>query len=338
MLEKPDLADDTLVNRLREEYDLPISTVGFLPLGADSNTAVYRAGADGGSVYFVKLRSGNWLEASVLVPTLLRDRGVDAVIAPISTAKGELWTSLDAFAVILSPFVTGEDGFTRFLSESNWVALGTTLRLLHTTILPPMLHDQLPQETYSSEWRIAVKVFQARVEGASFGDPSATELARMMREQREIVTTIVERAEQLADVLRDRNPDLVLCHADIHSGNVLIDASDTLYVVDWDTLTIAPKERDLMFIGGGIGRGWNTPAEDALFYQGYGETDIDLAALTYYRYERIVQDIAAFCEQLLDSDEGGDDRSQALRFFGSQFQPGSVVEIAIATDRSLRVR
>ncbi len=38
----------------------------------------------------------------------------------------------------------------------------------------------------------------------------------------------------------------------------------------------------------------------------YGETDIDPVALAYYRYERIVQDIAAFGEQILLSEDGGE--------------------------------
>ena len=43
----------------------------------------------------------------------------------------------------------------------------------------------------------------------------------------------------------------VLCHSDIHGGNILIADTGELYVVDWDDPILAPKERDLMFIGGG---------------------------------------------------------------------------------------
>src|SRR5690606_22184304 len=99
-----------------------------------------------------------------------------------------------------------------------------------------------------------------------------------------------------------------------------------------DTLCLAPKERDLMYIGAGIGDTWNTPQEEDLFYQGYGASEVDHDVITYYRYERIVQDIAAFAEQLLLTDDGGDDREQALYFFNSQFQPNGVVEIALRSD------
>ena len=32
-----------------------------------------------------------------------------------------------------------------------------------------------------------------------------------------------------------------------------------IYIVDWDEPIMAPKERDLMFIGGGVANVWNKP-------------------------------------------------------------------------------
>ena len=43
-----------------------------------------------------------------------------------------------------------------------------------------------------------------------------------------------------------------------------------LYLVGGDTLILAPKKPDLMFIGGGIWDSGYTPDEESLFYKGYG--------------------------------------------------------------------
>lgn len=124
-----------------------------------------------------------------------------------------------------------------------------------------------------------------------------------------------------------------VCHSDLHAGNILIDANDALYIVDWDNPILAPKERDLMFVGGGLGGGGRTAQEEEIpFYQGYGQTHIDSVAMAYYRYERIVQDMAVYCEQLLLSDEGGEDREQSLRYFKTNFLPGSTIEIAYQSE------
>ncbi len=61
---------------------------------------------------------------------------------------------------------------------------------------------------------------------------------------------LVDGAEQLAQMLQNDSHSCVLCHSDIHAGNVLIDQSNAIYIVDWDAPIMAPKERDLMFIGG----------------------------------------------------------------------------------------
>ena len=114
---------------------------------------------------------------------------------------------------------------------------------------------------------------------------------------------------------------------------ILIDANGTLYIVDWDTLILAPKERDLMFVGAGIDNVWPQRARTSLVLPGLWRNQRSIRqALAYYRYERIVEDIAAYCEQLLLTDQGGEDRQEGLRQLVGQFQPGNVVEIAFASD------
>lgn len=242
---------------------------------------------------------------------------------------------VDAYAVVIFPFVAGRNGFEALLSSHQWIDLGAALRAMHAVMVPPSLGAPVPRERFSPYWRNLVKTFQARAEETAFTEPSAAQLAAFLHARRDDVSHIVARADTLGASLRTQAPAHVLCHADIHGGNVLIGADGAIFIVDWDTLTFAPKERDLMFVGAGIFGTWNSAQEEAWFYQGYGRTDINPVALAYYRYERIVQDIAVYCEQLLLTDEGGADRAQALLYFRDQFLPNNVVEIAYRTDTAL---
>lgn len=332
VLEKPDLPDELLADFLRAAYGLQASGLTFLPLGADVNTVVYRVAGEDGTPYFVKLRRGNLDIPSILVPRLLNERGIEQVIAPIPTSAGELWTVVEAFTVVVYLFVAGENGFDQPLTDAQWIGLGAALRHIHATDLPSSLAEQLPQETFTSYWRERVRAYQMRAEHESFTDPAANRLTVLIREHRDTISRLVDRAGELAEGLQDRSVDLVLCHGDIHAGNVLIDRNGTLYIVDWDTLSLAPKERDLMYVGAGIGEVWNTVREEDLFYRGYGDCQVDAAMIAYYRYERVVQDIAEFCNQLLDSDAGDEDRWQALRYFSGQFTPNDVIDIAFRSD------
>jgi len=339
MLEKPDLQDEKIFACLQDEYGLLVVQAAFLPLGADLNTAVYRAVADDETPYFVKLRRGVFDEIAVALPKFLNDQGIGHIIPPLATKTGQLWASLDAFKLILYPFVEGRDAYEVNLSDRHWGEFGTALKRIHTAVVPLTLTRRLQQETYSPQWRESVKTFLERVEADAFDDPVAVKLAAFLRARRDELLDLVGRAERLALALQAYSPEFIVCHSDLHAGNILIDADDALYIVDWDNPILASKERDLMFIGGGlVGAGHTAQEEETLFYKGYGQTQIDPIALAYYRYERIIQDIAVYCEQLFLTHEGGEDREQSLRYLTSNFLPNSVLEIAYKSDQTLRDR
>lgn len=73
-----------------------------------------------------------------------------------------------------------------------------------------------------------------------------------------------------------------------------------------------------------------------MFYQGYGGSDINLTALTFYRYERIVSDIGEFCQQLFDVTKSQADRERSLQKYYSIFLPNQVLDIARQTDSALK--
>jgi spectinomycin phosphotransferase len=339
MLEKPDVPDETLRTCLRDHFGLRITEIVFLPIGNDVDTAVYRVVADDATPYFLKLRSwrrsGHFDATAVTIPHFLHEQGIAQIIAPIATRDGQLWARLDGFAVILFPFIAGHNGFATPLTALQWIALGVALRKLHTARVPPTLSATIPQETYAPHWRDRVKRLQARIEETVFAEPIAAAMAAFLHDRREDFSHMVARADTLGDALRAQPPELVLCHADIHAANVLIGTDGALSIVDWDTLIFAPKERDLMFIGGGVGGAWNSAREETLFYRGYGQTDIDTLALAYYRYERIIEDVAEYAERLLLTG-GGADRAFGLGKFREQFGPNRVVEIAYRTDTAAR--
>jgi spectinomycin phosphotransferase len=329
LLEKPDLPDSVILSQLRAEYSLQGARLTFLPIGADINTAVYRVETPEKGAYFLKLRKGAFAEITVTLPHFLKSKGIRQIIAPLPTRAGRLWGSLDAYAMILYPFIEGKDAYEQEPSDHQWVDFGAALNGIHTIQLPPALAEQIPRETYSPRWREMVKTFQAQAARTVFNDPTAVKMAAFMATRRQEIDALVARAGQLGCQLQARSHQWVLCHSDIHAGNLHLCADGSLYIVDWDAPIFSPKEHDLDLVGGSWT--WNSPRQAALFYQGYGQVDIDLAALEYYRCERIILDIAAYCEQMFLSDSGGEDREQGYQYFTSNFLPGHEIELALST-------
>jgi spectinomycin phosphotransferase len=336
MLEKPDIQDSLIIACLRDAYGLIIVHINFLPIGADRNTAVFRAMSDDNDAYFVKLRSGDFDEMSILAPKLLHDQHNRHIIAPLPTRSQELWTAVGGFKLAVFPFVEGYNGYEIDLLDRHWVDFGQALKGIHSAQIPATVASRIHREEYADTWRERVREFQALVETQHLDDRGAAILAEFLIQKKGVVSDLVQRAEDLAAVLHTQSEPFVICHGDIHAGNVLIDVGQNLYLVDWDTLILAPKERDLMFVGGGQFVNLRSPEEEErLFYQGYGQTETNAVALAYYRYERIVQDIAAYCEEILLAEASGDDQETGLRQLTSQFRPHDVIEIASRSEAFL---
>ncbi len=329
MLIKPNLKDQEIIACLQDAYGLDIATISFLPLGADFSTVVYRVTTNNQTDYFLKLRSGKFLEASVSVPKHLADFGIKQVTPPLATKTGQLWTSLASFKAILYPYVEGSNGVETKLSEDQWVQFGVTIKKLHSTDIPLSIIKDVPRETFSSKWRETVKAFLMRIENEVFEEPVAVKMALFLKSKRCEILKLVERAEELAIAIQKQPLDYVLCHADMHGWNLMVDKENALYIVDWDTLIFAPVERDLMFICAGICDSGLTPdEEESLFYQGYDQIKINQDAIAYYRFERIIQDIGDYCEYIFLSDEGGDDRMQCFEHLQPVFLPNGAIERA----------
>ncbi len=334
MLTKPNISDELIISRLQDEYGLHVATLTFLPIGADLRTAVYRVLAEDGTAYFLKLRR-KFNDVIVRVPLFLKESGVREIIVPYETKSSQHWADFGEYKIILYPFIEGKDGFEMELTDQHRRTLGNAFRKIHTAQISPELKENIRKEIFSPEWRDDMKSYQAQVEKKVFTEPTAAKLVEFMKSKQSEITRLVERSEQIASKLQFKPLELVLCHTDIHGGNILISNTGELYIVDWDDPILAPKERDLMFIGGGIDEIWKTTREEAVFYEGYGKTDINPSALAYYRYERVIEDLVVICEQILLTDEGGADRERSYGWFTSNFEPGSTIEIAEKTDELL---
>jgi spectinomycin phosphotransferase len=334
VLEKPNIPDKLIISRLQEEYGLQATQITFLPIGADMGTVVYRVVADDHTAYFLKLRKG-FTEIVVTVPLFLKAQGVQEIIIPFETSSKRYWADFGDYKMILYPFIEGKNGFEMELSDPHKRRLGSALRAIHSTRVPPELERLIPKEALSPQWRESLQALQTQAEEISFQDSSAAKLAEFMKSSRNEISRLIERTEELASELQSKPLELVLCHTDIHGANMLITEKDDFYIIDWDAPLLAPKERDLMFIGGGIDDIWKTKRDEAVFYEGYGKTKIDFAMLAYYRYERVIEDLVAYGEQLLLTDEGGADRAEAYERFTGNFEPGQTIEIAENTYTSL---
>jgi spectinomycin phosphotransferase len=213
------------------------------------------------------------------------------------------------------------------MTADQWRAFGRALRAVHDSDIGDRLPGRLRHETFGLPSAAAVR---EALEGATRyagGSAAARRLAAVLRAESGRIGAILDRANQLSDTLGKRHHELVPCHADIHAGNLLLADDGRLFLVDWDGPMLAPRERDLLFVVGSRIARKVEPHEEAWFFEGYGQVDVDREAIVYYRYERILEDIGEFARSVFDdADQSEASRDVQARLASSFFERGGIVE------------
>jgi spectinomycin phosphotransferase len=324
MLDRPPLTDKQLLNAVRQTYGLVPTGITFLPLGYDANAGVFRL-ETAHEPYFLKVKRSPLEPISLRLPHYLRGHGLPEAVAPIPGLDGALHGEVGDYGLILYPFIT--DSGAKPVG-AQWVAFGGALKRLHSTPPPPDLLPFLRREDFIPGPRDVQIIGRMSLGMADRVEthPVRAAFRDFWLAHQGAINQMLERAEALGEALRAEPPPLALCHADIHTGNLMVDSAGSLHIVDWDQPMLAPVERDLLFVTGGVF--WTTPAEEDLFFQGYGPVNIQARCLAYFRYARAVEEVAAFAVQILESDSSDAALADALGWFRAQFAPAGILEAA----------
>jgi spectinomycin phosphotransferase len=324
MIEKPNIQDEKIITALNEYYSIQANEIEFLPIGNDASAFAYRVEAKNGDSYFLKLKRNLSNLAGLFVPRFLKDNGVEQVIAPLPTKTQELSVAMDEYALILYPFIAGQEAMKVGMTVSQWTEFGSILKQIHTTHLTENMLQVVGRESFIPKWGSLVKALHQQINTQNYADPCQKELALLWKENNETIQTVMERTERIGRRLQQAKLEFFLCHADIHTANILITPQQNMFIVDWDGALLAPSERDLMFVVG--------LKEENLFFKGYGSVRINPLALAYYRYEWCVQEFADYGERVFwMTDAGENTKRDSVEKFMELFERGDVVDAAMST-------
>lgn len=329
------LSDDAIRSGLQLHYGLEVTDLTFLPLGHDASAWVYRVQAQDETSYFLKVRLSLPNPTSLLVPRYLHDHGVTQVIAPLPTLAQHLWAMIEdaSYVLILYPFIAGTTGMDHGMTDQQWITYGAIVRQIHETRVTAELAQAMRQEQFSLASITLIDKVDAHIEQQIVTHPAEQEIARFWVAKRPQIALLKQHLLDLTQQVAQAQLPWALCHADIHTNNVLLDDHQQVWIVDWDETMLAPRERDLMFvIGGGISRSLVGIEQEQLFMQGYGQVTADPLALAYYRYAWAISDISEYAAQVLFRDDFGDETKRAgVTSCISLFEPGEIVDLAFGS-------
>jgi len=329
MIEKPEVDEEKIKIVLNQNYSIQVTHIEFLPLGNDATSFSYQVGTQRGHVYFLKLKTQLSNLAGLFVPRFLKDHGLDQVVAPLYTNQQKLFADMDDFALILYPFIPGQEAMKVGLSAAQWMEFGSVVKRIHSTELSSQVSQLVSRETFVPKWSSFARELHGQIKVQNYDHPDQRKLASFWKEKHEIIETLIARAEEIGQQLQKTSLEFVLCHADIHTANILLTQENEMFIVDWDDTLLAPRERDLMFV---LGEDSVQTREEQNFFDGYGTTNINPLALAYYRYEWCVQEIGDFSQRVfMPKSAWKDTKQDAMAGFIKLFSQGDVVEAALNT-------
>jgi spectinomycin phosphotransferase len=329
MREPPPIPKASIAEALRTGYGVEVRALRFLPVGNDAASWSYRVEVAGAPDRYLKLRAGGEALPGAAVPSLLERHGVPNVLAPVRAGDGSSAVRFGRFWLALYPLVDGRPAAEAGLSPAQWRQLGATVARVHALQPTPELRRLVPVEAFRPSRRELIGGLDELLNGPGPHDPVTAKLAAFWRDRRELILELVAGSDQAGRHLAARPRRQVLCHADLHTFNLLVEPGGTLWLVDWDEAILAPRERDLMFVVRGISDRLIAPADTARFLEGYGDAAVDPDLLEYYRLAWAVQDIAAYGEEITGLPWLTEaSRAAAVDGFMSLFEPGEIVEIA----------
>lgn len=333
------LANAGLIDQVRDDFGIELTSLSPVAGGADTAAAVWRATAADGASYAMKLSHAD-MTAGLLATAHLATRAVRGVPAPLCARSGQLWSAHDGAQLALTPWVAGRRGIEHGMDADGWRCFGAVMAAVHSVDVPSRLGAALPVEDYVPVALPAVRALAARLRDGSVSRSAdvggdADDLTRAVIADwlaaADRIATLGERAETLGRDLRRRQVPNVLSHGDAHTGNLMIDEDGQVWLVDWDGVALAPRERDLMFvIGGVLADAPVSQQQMSWFFDGYGPTDVDPMLLSYYRCGRALEDVGGWSAVVLD-DRGYPpaDRAEALAIFRGLLSPDGIVELAL---------
>jgi thiamine kinase-like enzyme len=217
----------------------------------------------------------------------LRDYGLGFVIAPILTSRGETVRRIaPRYSIALFPFVDGQAGRFGEYGAAERAAIVKMLAELHRAtppVSPRRVDLELPGR---SELDSALRELNQTWSGGPLSEPAR----KLLAPHASYVAELLALFDRLSAVVASHSPNWVVTHGEPHAANVMR-TGESHVLIDWDTVALAPPERDLWMLV-------DDSAEAATSYADATGHEVDQDAVNFFRLTWTLADVAAFTDLL----------------------------------------
>ncbi len=250
------LDGESVIDALRHGWDFDAFTADYVAVGAGSyhwevrDTAGRRAFAT-----VDDLGMKTWLgdtcdaafhglRAAFDTSVALRDGGLQFVVAAIPARGGESLRRFDPqYTIALFPFVEGKAGEFGVYEDGDREAILAVLAELHQAPAPPAV----PRVGLTIPGRRHLEAALLDLDEMWTGGPLSEPARAAVKASAAELAALLSLADRFAAEAEERGAPWVVTHGEPHAANVMR-TKDGRVLVDWDTVALAPPERDLWML------------------------------------------------------------------------------------------
>ena len=252
-----DIDESDVMEAIRLAYGLPVERITFFTTGWVSYC--YKVETAAGKRYLLKLYDESTpalLIASSrdfylpLTYQLCTRQFLPQIACPVPAKDGSFSVRTGPYHIILFHFIEGEQvGFGR-LPDEILVKLAGLVGRLHKSTCSLQLANPLIERFAIAFEDVLPTGLEALANLGPGRRPGLGVYRKLLMPHRSEIRGYLDRLKGLQSVVRNRAWEMVVCHTDLHGGNLLVDSADNLYILDWEGAMLAPPEQDLFFFAG----------------------------------------------------------------------------------------
>jgi spectinomycin phosphotransferase len=314
------LREQRLAEAVASSWGLAIDRLRYLPEGFGSYHWIARTTA--GEKYFLTvddLDRKPWLgadresafdglRAAFDAALTLRERAhLQFVVSPVRALGREtLHRVTPRYSLAVFPYIDGHAGlWGDEIAAQDRHRLVRLLAELHLST--PAVAGQAPRRDIQLPGRPDLEAALTELDRPWTGGPFSEPARHQLRANADGIIAWLESFDHLAAEVAQANADWVITHGEPHPGN-LIRSAERFLLIDWDTVALAPPERDLWMLDDGRG--------DSLapYREATGQA-VDDTAIALYRLAWTLTDLAAFVSLLRSGHQANQDTEKAWRSF-----------------------
>jgi spectinomycin phosphotransferase len=313
LTEPDDLSDDDVLEAAQRYWRRPLTRCEYLAKGMGAHHWV-GYDDDGEQVAFITADRVETVREPYQAARELRDRGRMFVLAPVPTIDDDVIAPVGVgWWLSMTPYVAGRSGDGGYPNDVERTQVANLLGALHSTDLPAHLTRWKPKQ----DWPDALGALDD-LDHVWTSGPYAEDLRGLFGRNEQSIRTSMADFRHLCNEILPGDEPWVVTHGEPHTSNVRWADDGRLLLIDWDTVALAPRERDL---GDVLARA-SVAAPMQAYVRGGGPAAAPRAAvLDLFAREWVLDELDVYGRQLRAPHNGNENDRVAIESLHGYLEP-----------------